>query len=161
MWMNEHIDQPRYDRHRHTDWREKEDGCYACMLARIGSNIEILIALRAGMVARMKESKSSMNRNSKRMRWVSAWFTQFTNNPHSEEFKRSQQIGMKLKRAKRTWEQQQKKCSAETGRDANGDLASNGSQQSKTVPDPEELSVDGSNDRHYSGYSSIIDLYYR
>lgn len=61
---------------RASKWGRQEDGCFACMLARIGDDENVCFALLTGMVARMK-SERIKDGKSGRVQWVEAWLKGF------------------------------------------------------------------------------------
>ncbi|OCK74506.1 hypothetical protein K432DRAFT_386774 [Lepidopterella palustris CBS 459.81] len=80
-------------------WQKQADGCKACMIARIGGDKDVCIALLANMVARMKV-KRIKDGKSGRVMWLKAWL-----NGHDEsgEFVgRAWDLGMEIKRVRRT-----------------------------------------------------------
>lgn len=65
-----------WTRRRVSKWGRQEDGCFACMLARIGGDENVCFALLTGMVARMK-SERIKDGKSGRVQWVEAWLKGF------------------------------------------------------------------------------------
>lgn len=65
-----------WTRSRVSKWGRQEDGCFACMLARIGGDENACFALLTGMVARMK-SERIKDGKSGRVQWVEAWLKGF------------------------------------------------------------------------------------
>lgn len=61
---------------RVSKWGRQEDGCFACMLARIGGDENVCFALLMGMVAHMK-SERIKDGKSGRVQWVEAWLKGF------------------------------------------------------------------------------------
>ena len=61
---------------RVSKWGRQEDGCFACMLARIGGDENVCFALLTGMVSRMKSGRIKDGKSG-RIRWVEAWLKGF------------------------------------------------------------------------------------
>lgn len=61
---------------RISKWGRQEDGCFACMLARIGGDENVCFALLTGMVARMKSERIKGGKSG-RVQWVEAWLKGF------------------------------------------------------------------------------------
>lgn len=61
---------------RVSKWGRQEDGCFACMLARIGGDENVCFALLTGMVSRMKGGRIKDGKSG-RIRWVEAWLKGF------------------------------------------------------------------------------------
>ncbi|KAH8728165.1 hypothetical protein GQ44DRAFT_769681 [Phaeosphaeriaceae sp. PMI808] len=96
-------------------WKYEPKQCPACIIARIGSDVDILFALYAGMIGRFKIKKlcnrkvvlaetgvaSAIHPRSKRVRFVQYWLRASSNGdavlPSATEF------GFKLKKLYREW----------------------------------------------------------
>ncbi|KAJ9638388.1 hypothetical protein H2199_007076 [Coniosporium tulheliwenetii] len=59
-------------------WRRQEDHCYACMLARLGGDEQVVFALAAGILGRHR-GKGIHIANSKRLLWIESWLSGFEN----------------------------------------------------------------------------------
>ncbi|EON62237.1 hypothetical protein W97_01458 [Coniosporium apollinis CBS 100218] len=57
-------------------WRRQEDHCYACMLARLGADEQLVFALAAGILGRHR-GKGIYIANSKRLLWIESWLSGF------------------------------------------------------------------------------------
>lgn len=71
MWMHPKDFQNRFHGCTHEDrFVRQRDQCAACVLARIGSEKGVLVALRASMLVWMSKHRAM---TSKRMRWIESW----------------------------------------------------------------------------------------
>jgi len=69
MWHTKDEYQNRYGQSVESRWTEQEDRCSACILSRLGGDADVLVALRAGMLAR---SRSVKLKDSRRMAYIEA-----------------------------------------------------------------------------------------
>jgi hypothetical protein len=89
-------------------WAYQENECPACMLARLGSDVDVLTALFAGMVGRLPGRIVGRKNEirSKRMRWVRYWIKKF---PEGEErVEEAWDLGCELKRLRKAWKEHQR-----------------------------------------------------
>ncbi|KAF2123491.1 hypothetical protein P153DRAFT_362049 [Dothidotthia symphoricarpi CBS 119687] len=101
-------------------WQTQHDGCAACMLARIGSDEDVLFALFAGMAGRMRRQRGSHSHRregrhggedreriefralkSKRLRFVRYWIMAYGDGERRAWD--AWQFGQELKRARKKW----------------------------------------------------------
>ena len=73
------------------------DGCSACILARLGSDPDVLVALLAAMKMHMAEDRISVTGISVRISWVQQWMRQFPRRECEKMLRVSNQIGDQLK----------------------------------------------------------------
>ena len=69
MWHTKDEYQNLYGQSVESRWTEQEDRCSACILSRLGGDADVLVALRAGLLAR---SRSVKIKNSRRMAYIEA-----------------------------------------------------------------------------------------
>lgn len=103
-------------------WAYQQDQCPACMLSRIGSDTDVLFALFAGMVGHFK-TRSLANAGaqggnnawkktkSKRIRFVKHWLR--ANTEGDAILATAGELGMKMKRLRREWNQEQRRLRRE------------------------------------------------
>lgn len=73
------------------------DGCSACILARLGSDPDVLVALLAAMKMHMSEERTSVAGLSVRISWVQQWIRQFPRGECERMLSVSNQMGDRLK----------------------------------------------------------------
>ena len=73
------------------------DRCSACILARLGSDPDVLVALLAAMKMHMAEDRISVTGISVRISWVQQWMRQFPRKECEKMLSVSNQIGDQLK----------------------------------------------------------------
>jgi hypothetical protein len=89
-------------------WAYQENKCPACMLARLGSDVDVLTALFAGMVGRLPGRIVGRKNEirSKRVRWVRYWIKKF---PEREErVEEAWDLGCELNRLRKAWKEHQR-----------------------------------------------------
>ena len=104
------------------------------MLARIGSDADVLVALLAAMKMHMSEERTSISGNSVRIAWVQQWIRQFPRRQRDNMLHVSDQMGGKLKSLHR-------EARSETRRQKFGEATNesqNKSDKSKKSPGPSE-----------------------
>lgn len=98
-------------------WAFQTDKCPACILARLGSDCDILFALFAGMVGRMKDKATGTNNGhgvvsfekirSKRLRFVRYWIKA---SPSGNQLLfDAGRLGLKMKQMRREWKMEQRR----------------------------------------------------
>lgn len=99
------IQQPIYVNGRTiSKWHKQENCCPGCMLARIGSDPDVLCALLTGMVARYtpRSVGTTEDIKSKRIKWVRYWIKQA---PNGEKYwVQAWELGVKLREIRQEWE---------------------------------------------------------
>lgn len=86
MWMNEKAYAERFGCEIDLLCVRQPDGCPACMLARMGSEGGVLVALRASMLVWMSARRAA---ESKRLEWVENWMRGFSESEFNEMIKES------------------------------------------------------------------------
>lgn len=97
------------------------DRCSACILARLGSDPDVLVALLAAMKMHMSEDRTSVAGLSVRISWVQQWIRQFPRRECERMLSVSNQMGDRLKLLHRQARRSEARRAREgSGREDNG-----------------------------------------
>jgi hypothetical protein len=148
--------------HGHTKWAYQTDQCSACMLARIGSDKNVLFALYAGMIGRFPLHKlisrtvslaefraSKLNDlKSKRIRFVRYWIKACRNG--DSLLHDAAELGIVLKKMHKEWKGGRKESPSIYGGRSDSDFASSGGSKDDPFSDSNRVSISGSDRPHRS-----------
>lgn len=100
-------------------WARQENGCPACMLARLGSDHKVLFALYACMYGRLRSTSGGQRGvkavRSKRLRFVRYWMKTHSNGTQAAE--EAYDLGVQLKTVRRE-SKYAPRCSTQNARDS-------------------------------------------
>ena len=97
LWLHPQIFSTRYGFSPGKRFTYQADGCSACILARIGSDVDVLVALLAAMKMHMPEERTTISGSSVRISWVQQWIRQFPRKQCDSMLRMSDEMGGKLK----------------------------------------------------------------